>query len=99
MKEFKIYRWVGLELATSSEKFDDADIDGAQNPDTPTEKPKLQSYKIDLSQSGPMMLDALVSRATWPHLIPLRQPPEASYHWPMPLCRAAHSSSYLSMDA
>lgn len=32
-----------------------------QNPDTPAEKPKLQSYKVDLSQCGPMMLDALVS--------------------------------------
>jgi urea transporter len=31
-----------------------------QNPDTPAEKPKLQSYKVDLSQCGPMMLDALV---------------------------------------
>ena len=32
-----------------------------QNPDTPAEKPKLQSYKVDMSQCGPMMLDALVS--------------------------------------
>lgn len=32
-----------------------------QNPDTPAEKPKLQSYKIDLNQCGPMLLDALVS--------------------------------------
>ncbi|WVQ78951.1 succinate dehydrogenase [ubiquinone] iron-sulfur subunit, mitochondrial [Cryptococcus sp. DSM 104549] len=30
------------------------------NPDTPNEKPKLQSYKVDLSQCGPMMLDALI---------------------------------------
>ncbi|ORY34676.1 alpha-helical ferredoxin [Naematelia encephala] len=30
------------------------------NPDTPAEKPKLQSYKVDLSQCGPMMLDALI---------------------------------------
>ncbi|WWC65870.1 succinate dehydrogenase [ubiquinone] iron-sulfur subunit, mitochondrial [Kwoniella dejecticola CBS 10117] len=30
------------------------------NPDTPTEKPKLQSYKVDLTQCGPMMLDALI---------------------------------------
>ncbi|WVF68229.1 succinate dehydrogenase [ubiquinone] iron-sulfur subunit, mitochondrial [Kwoniella sp. CBS 6097] len=30
------------------------------NPDTPSEKPKLQSYKVDLSQCGPMMLDALI---------------------------------------
>lgn len=32
-----------------------------QNPDAPAEKPKLQSYKIDLGQCGPMVLDALVS--------------------------------------
>jgi hypothetical protein len=32
-----------------------------QNPDTPQEKPKLQSYQVDLNQCGPMMLDALVS--------------------------------------
>jgi len=31
------------------------------NPDTPAEKPQLQSFKVDLSQCGPMMLDALVS--------------------------------------
>lgn len=31
-----------------------------QNPDTPAEKPTLQSYHVDLSQCGPMMLDALV---------------------------------------
>ncbi|ORX37651.1 succinate dehydrogenase iron-sulfur subunit, mitochondrial [Kockovaella imperatae] len=30
------------------------------NPDQPAEKPKLQSYSIDLSQCGPMMLDALI---------------------------------------
>ncbi|RSH93232.1 succinate dehydrogenase complex, subunit B [Saitozyma podzolica] len=30
------------------------------NPDTPAEKPKLQSYKIDLNQCGPMLLDALI---------------------------------------
>ncbi|AAW44728.1 hypothetical protein CNBG1290 [Cryptococcus deneoformans B-3501A] len=30
------------------------------NPDVPNEKPKLQTYKIDLSQCGPMMLDALI---------------------------------------
>jgi len=32
-----------------------------QNPDLPNEKPTLQSYKLDLSQCGPMVLDALVS--------------------------------------
>jgi len=30
------------------------------NPDQPAEKPKLQSYHVDLSQCGPMMLDALI---------------------------------------
>jgi len=30
------------------------------NPDTPAEKPRLQSYHVDLSQCGPMMLDALI---------------------------------------
>ncbi|KAL7786781.1 succinate dehydrogenase iron-sulfur protein [Trichoderma ceciliae] len=30
------------------------------NPDTPTEKPRLQTYSIDLSKTGPMILDALI---------------------------------------
>jgi succinate dehydrogenase (ubiquinone) iron-sulfur subunit len=30
------------------------------NPDTPTEKPHLQSYTIDLNKTGPMILDALI---------------------------------------
>lgn len=30
------------------------------NPDTPTEKPRLQSYTLDLNKTGPMVLDALV---------------------------------------
>lgn len=30
------------------------------NPDLPNEKPTLQSYKLDLSQCGPMVLDALI---------------------------------------
>ncbi|KZT54881.1 succinate dehydrogenase and fumarate r [Calocera cornea HHB12733] len=30
------------------------------NPDKPADKPILQSYNIDLSQSGPMVLDALI---------------------------------------
>lgn len=30
------------------------------NPDTPADKPKLQTYQVDLSQCGPMMLDALI---------------------------------------
>jgi succinate dehydrogenase (ubiquinone) iron-sulfur subunit len=31
-----------------------------QNPDEPAKKPVLQSYKIDLNQCGPMVLDALI---------------------------------------
>lgn len=30
------------------------------NPDTPTEKPKMQSYTIDLNKTGPMVLDAII---------------------------------------
>ena len=30
------------------------------NPDTPTEKPRMQSYTIDLNKTGPMVLDALI---------------------------------------
>lgn len=30
------------------------------SPDTPTEKPKMQSYILDLNKTGPMMLDALI---------------------------------------
>lgn len=30
------------------------------NPDTPAEKPKLQSYQVDLDDCGPMVLDALL---------------------------------------
>lgn len=30
------------------------------NPDTPAEKPRMQSYTIDLNKTGPMVLDALV---------------------------------------
>lgn len=30
------------------------------NPDSPTEKPKMQSYTLDLNKTGPMMLDALI---------------------------------------
>ncbi|KAH8922507.1 succinate dehydrogenase and fumarate r [Atractiella rhizophila] len=30
------------------------------NPDRPTEKPKMQSYTIDLNACGPMILDALI---------------------------------------
>lgn len=30
------------------------------NPDEPTSKPKMQSYTLDLSKTGPMVLDALI---------------------------------------
>ena len=30
------------------------------NPDKPTEKPKMQTYTLDLNKTGPMVLDALV---------------------------------------
>ena len=30
------------------------------NPDKPTEKPRMQSYTLDLNKTGPMVLDALL---------------------------------------
>ena len=30
------------------------------SPDTPSEKPRMQSYTLDLNKTGPMMLDALI---------------------------------------
>ena len=30
------------------------------SPDRPTEKPRMQSYTLDLNKTGPMMLDALI---------------------------------------
>lgn len=30
------------------------------SPDTPTEKPRMQSYTLDLNKTGPMVLDALI---------------------------------------
>ncbi|KAG0197905.1 hypothetical protein BGX33_000248, partial [Mortierella sp. NVP41] len=30
------------------------------NPDMPAEKPKLQSYEVDMNNCGPMVLDALI---------------------------------------
>lgn len=30
------------------------------SPDNPSEKPKMQSYTLDLNKTGPMMLDALI---------------------------------------
>ncbi len=31
-----------------------------QNPDTPQEKPRLQTYKVNLNECGPMLLDAII---------------------------------------
>lgn len=42
-----------------------------QNPDTPAEKPALQSYHVDLSSCGPMMLDALVSSSDFELFAPI----------------------------
>lgn len=47
MKTFKIYRWVRCVCAD-------------QNPAFPAEKPKMESYEIDLNRTGPMVLDALL---------------------------------------
>jgi len=30
------------------------------NPDTPAEKPRMQTYSLDLNKTGPMVLDALI---------------------------------------
>ena len=30
------------------------------NPDTPSEKPTMQTYTLDLNKTGPMILDALI---------------------------------------
>ena len=30
------------------------------NPDQPTEKPRMQTYSLDLNKTGPMVLDALI---------------------------------------
>lgn len=31
-----------------------------QNPDEPAEKPRMQTYDVDLNSCGPMVLDALL---------------------------------------
>jgi len=52
MKEFKIYRWVGyLGIFRVCKQL----TIYTQNPDQPEKKPELQSYKIDLNQTGPMV--------------------------------------------
>lgn len=40
--------------------YQDEMLSITQNPDTPAVKPKLQTYTLDLSQTGPMVLDALI---------------------------------------
>jgi succinate dehydrogenase (ubiquinone) iron-sulfur subunit len=30
------------------------------NPENPTEKPKMQTYTLDLNKTGPMVLDAII---------------------------------------
>lgn len=49
MKEFKIYRWV-----STIRLFHHVHSHLHQNPDEPEKKPTLQSYTIDLNQTGPM---------------------------------------------
>ena len=49
-KEFKIYRWVSYQ----SLFFNMHTHVLHQNPDEPEKKPTLQSYTIDLNQTGPM---------------------------------------------
>jgi hypothetical protein len=48
----------------SSTAADDAKLKTFQiyrwNPDQPTEKPRMQSYTLDLNKTGPMVLDALI---------------------------------------
>jgi succinate dehydrogenase (ubiquinone) iron-sulfur subunit len=51
-KEFKIYRWV---IHFLPPRFL---LTVLQNPDEPATKPTLQSYKIDLNQTGPMVRKA-----------------------------------------
>lgn len=51
LKEFKIYRWVCVSELQQIEYSPDV----LQNPDEPAQKPTLQSYTIDLNQSGPMV--------------------------------------------
>jgi succinate dehydrogenase (ubiquinone) iron-sulfur subunit len=53
MKEFKIYRWVSVSIPTSlvlSRTWL-----WLQNPDEPDKKPSLQTYQLDLNQTGPMV--------------------------------------------
>jgi hypothetical protein len=38
----------------------DVSLVHSQNPEVPGDKPRMQSYQVDLSQCGPMVLDALI---------------------------------------
>jgi hypothetical protein len=51
-KEFKIYRWVRPTNSVCAECLFTLIL---QNPDEPAKKPTLQSYTIDLNQTGPMV--------------------------------------------
>lgn len=50
--------------ASSSPASEEARLKSFQiyrwNPDQPTEKPRMQTYTLDLNKTGPMVLDALV---------------------------------------
>ena len=52
-KEFKIYRWVSSTYMLRLGSL--ADYETIQNPDEPDKQPTLQSYTIDLNQTGPMV--------------------------------------------
>lgn len=62
LKEFKIYRWV-----SPSPLFSNMHTHVPhQNPDEPDKKPTLQSYTIDLNQTGPMARIHFRSRSSPP---------------------------------
>jgi succinate dehydrogenase (ubiquinone) iron-sulfur subunit len=46
-------------VTNAAERFKNFDI-YRWNPETPEEKPKMQTYKVDLNACGPMVLDALI---------------------------------------
>lgn len=54
-KEFKIYRWVCIDIPSLQNKSLGWPVHPMQNPDEPAKKPTLQSYTIDLNQTGPMV--------------------------------------------
>ena len=54
MKEFKIYRWVRYNFHEHLFLLPIC-LEHVQNPDEPDKKPTLQSYQLDLNQTGPMV--------------------------------------------